>query len=196
MRLLACAPLLAFAGTTLFSQSARRGETAGSAQAWQAYAARAHATLTALHQTATSAPLPPPPEGVVDLRFHDFFGPIGDRGLDYSPTLRALDGRRVRLVGFMVRESEHAPGLLLLAGWPLTVQTKGSCTYDDAPPTAVHVLLPTATPRPVPYRPGRLILTGRVELGPRPEADGRISTIRLFLDESSAALFTPASATP
>ncbi len=43
-------------------------------------------------------PRPPDPDGVTDLDFPEFFGPIGDRGLD----LRALDELKIRLVGFMV----------------------------------------------------------------------------------------------
>ena len=95
--------------------------------------------------------------------------------------IRALDGHTVRLTGYMVREQVRAPGLFLLAGWPLTVETKGLCAVDTAPPTVVHVLLSSA--QPVPYRPGRLVLTGRLEIGPRPEADGRNSTVRLVLAE-------------
>jgi hypothetical protein len=193
MRLLPCLTLAAFAVAPLLAQpvpGARRANDAAAALAWQRYAAQSHATLAALHETSDAA-LPPPPAGVTDLQFAEFFGPIGDRGLEYSAKLRALEGRTVRLVGFMVREQDHAPGLFLFAGWPLSVTTKGPCSYDDSPPTAVHVRLPTG--RPVPYRPGRIVLVGRLELGPRPEADGRNSTVRLFLDAAAAAPFTPAA---
>lgn len=191
MRLFLCLTLAAAAIAPLLGQPSpdpRRAGHSASAVAWQRYAAQSHAALAALHES-TDAALPPPPAGVNDLQFAEFFGPIGDRGLEYSAKLRALNGRTVRLVGFMVREQDHAPGLFLFAGWPLSVTTKGPCSYDDAPPTAVHVLLPTR--RPVPYRPGRIILIGRLELGPRPEADGRNSTVRLVLDASAAAAFAP-----
>lgn len=176
----------------------RRPTMAASQEAWQLHAARTHAALASLQQ-GDAPVLPAPAPGVTDLSFAEFFGPIGDRGLEYSARIRALHGHEVRLVGYMVREQEHTPGLLLLAAWPVTVQTKGSCTFDDAPPTVVHAFVPVVPgtrPRLLPYRPGRLILQGRLEIGPRPEADGRNSTVRLFLDAASAAQFSPAPPSP
>ncbi|MBI4626780.1 MAG: hypothetical protein HY736_26615 [Verrucomicrobia bacterium] len=165
------------------------------ALAWRRLAAQSHTTLVGLNQPDRTA-LPPLPAGVEELTFSEFFGPIGDRGLEYSAKLRALDGRLVRLTGYMVREQEHSPGLFLFAGRPATVETKGLCAVDTAPPTAVHVLLPSDADRRVPYRPGRIVLLGRIELGPRLEVDGRNSTVRLVLDATSAAQFAPASPLP
>lgn len=183
-------PLLAPAA----SETAPTGGNAA-AGAWQRFAAQSHAALTALNRP-DSTTLPPPPAGVTDIAFSEFFGPIGERGLEYSAKLRALQGRVVRLVGYMVRVQERAPGLFLFAGWPTSVATKGVCTFDNTPPSAVHVLLPTAGDRLVPYRPGRIILVGRIEIGPRPEVDGRNSTVRLVLDAESTAAFAPAAARP
>ncbi|MEY2881099.1 MAG: hypothetical protein RLZZ15_3479 [Verrucomicrobiota bacterium] len=174
-----------------------RPSRAPAEQAWSRHAAQSHATLTALNQPAAPAPaLPPPPAGVTDLAFAEFFGPIGDRGLEYSARLRALDGQRVRLVGYMVRTPAPTPGLFLFAGWPTTLAGKGACGTDDAPPTAVHVFLApgveaatNSAARPAPYRPGRLVLIGRLALGPRAEADGRNSTVRLVLDADASVDF-------
>jgi hypothetical protein len=182
--------------TNLWSQTAdvpSSGGNSAATRAWQRFAAQSHATLGALQQGG-SGDLPPAPAGVADLQFSEFFGPIGDRGLEYSPRLRALDGRNVRLVGYMVREQEHAPGIFLFAGWPVSIQTKGVCVIDNPPPTAVHVRMPSSLRGPIPYRPGRIVLVGRIELGSRLEADGRNSFIRLFLDAPSAAQFLPAAA--
>lgn len=173
--------LLALTAAPLLAQPA--------ALAWQRHTARSHAALAAHTSATATTPLPPAPTGVTDLAFADFFAPIGDRGLEYSPRLRALDGQMVRLVGYMVREAQHTPGLFLLAGWPTTVDAKGLCSVDTSPPSAVHVFAPT--PRPLPFVPGRLVLIGRLALGPRPEADGRNSTVRLTLDPNSAAQFSP-----
>ncbi len=198
MRLLSSAPFAALAIVAIAAPPTERTERprnsgpSAAAAAWQRHAAQAHAALATLNQPDGSG-LPAPPAGVAALAFADFFGPIGDRGLDYSPKLRALDGRPVRLVGYMVREQEHAPGLFLLAGWPLNVETKGGCATDPVPATAVHVVVPSSASRPVPYRPGRIVLFGRIEIGPRPAADGRVSTVRLVLDAASAASIVPSA---
>jgi hypothetical protein len=55
---------------------------------------QSHATLAALNHPDRTA-LPPLPAGAEDLTFAEFFGPIGDRGLEYSARLRALDVRLV-----------------------------------------------------------------------------------------------------
>jgi hypothetical protein len=167
----------------------------GATAAWQHFAAQAHAALGALLEVGPGE-LPPAPPGVTDLGFGEFFGPIGDRGLEYSKKIRTLDGARVRLVGHMVREAVHAPGLFLFAGWPVSFEAKAACSVDDPPPSVVHVLVPASADRPVPFRPGRLVLLGRLELGPRLEADGRNSVVRLILDARSAGQLLPAPATP
>lgn len=165
----------------------------GSAVAWQHFAAQAHVALGALLE-AGPGELPPAPPGVSDLGFGEFFGPIGDRGLEYSRKIRELDGAQVRLVGHMVREAVHTPGLFLFAGWPVSLEAKAACSVDDPPPSVVHVLVPASVDRPVPFRPGRLVLRGRLELGPRLEADGRNSVVRLILEARSAEQLLPGSA--
>ncbi|HUR60150.1 MAG TPA: hypothetical protein VM029_20675 [Opitutaceae bacterium] len=157
--------------------------SAAAAGVWQRHVARSHAVMSSLNQ-ADPAELPLPPAGVTDLSFAELFGPIGDRGLEYSAKIRALEGQPVRLVGYMIRDQERAPGMFRLAAWPLAIDAKSPCGMDNAPPSAVHVLLPSAA-RPSPYRPGRLVLVGRVELGPRAEADGRNSTVRLVLEAAA-----------
>ena len=127
-------------------------------------------------------PRPALPEGVTDLDFPEFFGPIGDRGLELSEKLRALDGRRVRIVGFMVRQSLPTPGVLLLAPQPTQVDEIEYGACDDLPPQVVRVFVPLPTSAPVLLTPGPLLLTGRLELGARAEPDGRNSFIRLRLD--------------
>ena len=57
-----------------------------------------HGVLSSLNRPDTEG-LSAPPEGVTDLAFAEFFEAIGDRGLEYSVNFRALEGKRVRLVG-------------------------------------------------------------------------------------------------
>jgi hypothetical protein len=156
------------------------------AQAWARYTTQSKNALAALDASSAASALPPAPAGVTDLAFAEFFGPIGDRGLEYSEKLRGLAGRRVRLVGYMVREQERSPGLFRFAGWPIAVETLGLCSVDDTPPSTAYVIVPDPGQKLPPWRPGRLLLTGTLEVGARAEADGRNSFVRLVLDPQPA----------
>jgi hypothetical protein len=164
------------------------------AAAWQRLHAKSRATLATIERTADVLPTGEP--GVVDVSFREFFAPAGDAGLEYSAKLRDLAGKRVRLTGYMVREPKRQRGVFVLSPFPTTVESSGVCVTDDVPAVAVHVLLPAAKAEtPVPFQPGRLVLTGVLELGPRPEADGRNSVVRLRLEAPAGVVTTnPATA--
>ena len=152
--------------------------------------------------TSTAAPtnpavtLPPAPPGVTDLRFNELFKPIGSRGLEYSEKVRALDGKKVRMLGYMVNQSQPAPRTFLLSPVPVTLHEEEYGLAEDMPATIVHVMTQTQATPIVPYTPGVLLLTGTLGLGNREEPDGRISSVRLALDpptpEQRAALLQPA----
>ena len=128
-------------------------------------------------------PRPAAPAGVTDIDFPDFFGPVvGDRGMELTDKLHALDGKQVRIVGFMVRQTLPTPGVLLLAPQPIQVDEVEYGACDDLPPQVVRIFVPLPAGTPVPLTPGPLLLTGRLELGQQPEPDGRNSFIRLRLD--------------
>ncbi|HKB15664.1 MAG TPA: hypothetical protein VKF62_06350, partial [Planctomycetota bacterium] len=112
--------------------------------------------------------LPGSGPAATDLRFSDFFEmPVGPKGLRYTETARRMEGRRVRIVGFMVRQDQPTPGIFLLAPFPLQVQESESKQADDLPATTVHVFVPRDRDRIVPFTPGPLRLTGTLALGPR-----------------------------
>lgn len=177
-----CCPLPA----QTVAHTPRGPAAAPEAHAWIRYATQSKNALAALDASSAALALPPAPVGVTDLSFAEFFGPIGDRGLEYSEKLRGLAGCRVRLVGFMVREQERVPGLFRLAGWPIVVETQGLCSVDDTPPSTAYVIVRDAGQHLPPWRPGRLLLTGTLEFGARAEADGRNSFVRLVLDAQPA----------
>jgi hypothetical protein len=146
----------------------------------------ASATTTNLPPTsgrvATNA-LPPLPPGVADLKFNEFFRqPIGPRGLEYTDRLRSLEGRRIRILGYMVRQDESVDHCLLLSPVPQTLHVAEYGLCDDLPATTVHVLTDKNSPAQTPFTPGLMLLTGTLHLGNRLEADGRTSTVRLQLD--------------
>ncbi len=135
------------------------------------------------HVSQSAPALPPLPAGVTELKFNKFFvQPVGDRGLELTDKLLKLDGQRVRILGYMVRQEEATPGKFLFAPLPVEVHEHDSQFADDLPPSTVHVFMPVCRDQPVPYTRQILLLTGTLNVGNREEADGRISLVRLTLD--------------
>lgn len=131
------------------------------------------------------------PAGVTDLALSDIYVmPIGPQGLELTPQAAALHGQRVRLFGFMVRQTKPAPGVAMLSPYPLVTNEIEYSLSDDIPANTVFVVIPHFSDIAVPYTPGPLLLTGRFETTPREEADGRVSHLRLVLDEDAG--LTPA----
>jgi hypothetical protein len=134
--------------------------------------------------------LPPPPEGVEELAFGDFFKrPVGRDGLEYTDKIRALEGKRVRILGFMVRQGMPMPGVMLLAPFAFVTHEAEYGLSEDLPVTTLFVKVEDYSDIAVPFTPGPLLLTGVLELGRHEESDGRVSYVRLRLDP-------PAEATP
>lgn len=127
--------------------------------------------------------LPPLPPGVTDFRFNEFFKfPIGSFGLEPTEKLLSLHGKKVRLLGYMTREEQPAPGVFILASLPVQGAEVADGPADDLPPTATFVHIAVNADRAVPYTPGLLLLTGRLEIGAKEESFDRVSTVRLYLD--------------
>jgi len=94
-----------------------------------------------------------------------------------------LDGRRVRLFGYMVRSDAPQTGAFQLSSLPVTLAEQADGVADDLPPTVVTVRLPGAlADRVVPFVPGILMVEGELAVGARDEPDGRRSLVRLQLD--------------
>lgn len=176
--------------------------------------------------TPTARPaveLPPLPAGVEELKFADFFRlPVGPRGLEITPRLQALDGKRVRIFGHMVKEDltpcNSCPvtpvkgkrplpawmefvvsGRMMFTELPAMVSHAHYGLADDLPPQTVFVTVPDKFGELVPYTPGPLLLTGVLSVGNKPESDGRISVVRLTLDppaKTAAASQPTLSASP
>lgn len=128
-----------------------------------------------------SPPLPP----AQALRFSDFFvSPVGPRGLEPTPKLLALRGRRVRIEGYMVEEEEPYPGLFLLTPFPVALAERADGPADSLPPATLYVHAPEAQRgETLPHHREQIALTGTLELGAHEEVNGRFSTVRLRVDE-------------
>ena len=136
---------------------------------------------------AKSGKLPATAQGVTEIAFADFFKfPIGPLGLEFSDKARRLNGQQVRVLGFMVHQDQTQPGVMLLAPFALGTDEAEYGFCDDLPASVVFVTAPKFQNASVPFTPGPLVLTGRLELGAKTERDGRVSQIRLILNDDPA----------
>lgn len=132
-----------------------------------------------------------------DLRFADFFKrPIGPRGLEASALLTAMNGRPVRMVGYMAHQDGDTavPGIFVLSPLPVTLGDEDESFADDLPASVLYVHIPPGAPAntgKVAYIPGLLSVRGMLEIGAQPEADGRISFVRLQLDGEPVRIEAP-----
>ena len=130
---------------------------------------------------------PPLPAGVSELRFCDFFvQPVGPYGLQLTETLRQLDGKKVRILGYMARQELPVPGMFLFNAIPVRLNEEHYGLADDLPAATLFVSVPKDRDQVVRHRTELMLLTGTLSVGNREEADGRISTVRMALDPPEA----------
>ncbi len=136
---------------------------------------------------AVNHPLQPAASGVTDLKFAELFKmPVGPRGLELSEKAVELNGRKVRLVGFMVRQDMPTKGMFIFASMPLELGDEDESLSDDLPPGAVFVHIEKPADAQIRYIPSLIKLTGTLQLGPKNEIDGHVSSVRLLLDDAPA----------
>lgn len=170
-----------------------------------------------LAKPAELPPLPALPAGVEELNFAAFFKlPVGPHGLELTDRLKALNGKRVRVLGHMVKEDLTpcnscpvtptkgkrplpawmefvVPGRMMFTEHPSMVSHAHYGLADDLPPQTIFVTVPDKFGELVPHTPGPMLLTGVLSVGNKAESDGRISVVRLTLDPPAR---TAAAATP
>jgi hypothetical protein len=129
---------------------------------------------------AAESPAPTPTTGPLPFPLVDLYRrPVGPLGLEYSAAAQAATGRVVRCEGYMVRQAAPVPYCILLSPVPLTLHEKEYGLAEDLPASAIHVFLQRSSQPLILPRRGRIEVEGVLELGPREEADGRISSARL-----------------
>lgn len=126
------------------------------------------------------APASPPAAPPAPLSFREFFAP-SPRGLKPSTRLLSLDGKRVRLTGFMAQMESPPKGGFYLCAFPVFAAEGGGGTAD-LPPDAVLVVVRSAQGKELEHIPRPLEVTGVLELGARVDEEGRVSRIRILLD--------------
>jgi len=127
-----------------------------------------------------------------DLRFRDFFAsPIGPRGLEMTAALKAADGKRVQLTGYMVAQEDAPTGHFFLTPLPLRMSEHADGDADDLPPSTVLVVMPTRDAgRTLSHTPGLLRLTGVLKVARYQMDDSRVVWVRLLLDAPGSAVAT------
>lgn len=129
-----------------------------------------------------------PPRGVEDLKFAKLFRlPVGPRGLEPTDRLRGLDGKRVRIVAYMVRRESPDTGGFLIAPFPLAIDDDDESLADNLPPNALFVRVDRASTATLPWIPGLMQFTGTLHVGAAELApSGRIVPAQLVLDARPA----------
>lgn len=130
--------------------------------------------------------LPPLPEGVQELGFHEFFqNPVGPRGLEPSAKLLSLNGKRVRILGFVAEMERTSKRDIIFAPIPLKPQPEEYGLADEIPAAHVLATIPGDPNEQVPLVAGPLLLTGTLSLG-NPPQNGESSFVRLLIDSPAA----------
>jgi hypothetical protein len=130
------------------------------------------------------------------LSFQELLEP-SPRELVPTAKLLSLQGKRVRLVGYMARMESPPKGAFYLAPHPVSCDEAGGGTAD-LPPDAVRVVVRSAAGQVIPWVPRALEVTGTLELGPLADEEGRVSSVHLVLDRRQdlpRSLRKPASQT-
>lgn len=99
-----------------------------------------------------------------EIRMKDLFkNPIGDYGLEYSDAAKALDGKSVRITGFMAQTDWKEDHHFLLATFPLILHDREYGQADEIPAGAVLVEMPKG--EAAAYTKGLMMLSGTLRLG-------------------------------
>jgi hypothetical protein len=122
-----------------------------------------------------------PSRAATTLRFDELLALKPGGSLEYTDKLKALAGKRVRVVGFMA-DMERAPeGAFFLVKRPLVADESGAGSAD-LPPDAIRIIVRSARGKALAHIPRALTVVGVLELGARDEPDGLPSFIRIVLD--------------
>lgn len=145
-------------------------------------------TDAAATDPARAIELPPLPPGVTQIRFDEFFQtPVGPRGLEYTDAIRGLDGKRVRILGYMARRTSMQWGRFLLTPIPVQMHDAEYGLADDLPPATLLVEMPPRMQTVVSHTPGLMLLTGILRLGNFELPDDRTLNVKLELDPPPAS---------
>ena len=106
--------------------------------------------------------------------------PVGPEGLEFSDHVKALEGQRIKVTGFMIHTDWADRTTFMLADYPSNVSEREFGACDDLPPMQLFVKTPPG--KETGFQRGVLQLVGTLRLGPADEPYDRRSFIRLEVD--------------
>lgn len=110
--------------------------------------------------------------------------PVGRRGLEPTDTLLRLRDQQVRVQGYMIKEEEPVAGLFMLTPTPVAMAELADGPADYLPAATLFVRVTGAYEQKIlGYRPGLWTVSGTLRLGAQHEPNGRVSYVRLILDD-------------
>ncbi len=117
------------------------------------------------------------------LDFNEVFvAPAGPKGLQYTDRIKALDGRKVAMTGFMVKNYGPDPSVFVFSNVPRIHNEREEGLADSLPPSLLHVIMQVRPGDAPAWRREKLTVYGKLELGAHQELNGRISHLRLRCD--------------
>jgi hypothetical protein len=115
------------------------------------------------------------------ISFEELYSKITVRGMEFSPKLLELSGKRIELAGFMAPPLKARIEFFVLTRLPMATCPFCS-TVADWPPDIVLVIVPKG--RELTSISGRLTVRGRLELGVKEDKEtGFVSLIRIYADD-------------
>lgn len=111
------------------------------------------------------------------------FGDLFEAGATLKPSARvlSLEGRRVRIEGFMSQMEASPRGAFWLCRTPVFADEAGGGTADLPPESVLVILTPEGAGEIDPIR-GPIRVEGRLEVGRKVGRDGTLSLFRIVLD--------------
>ena len=115
------------------------------------------------------------------MKFSELYSNVTVRGIEFSPKLTGLAGRRVTMTGFMAPPLKPKLNFFVLTKAPMS-----SCpfctTSADWPPDIVLVIMPDG--KLLDPTTGAIRVTGRLEVGiKKDDQTGFVSLVRVYADK-------------
>lgn len=116
-----------------------------------------------------------------------FVTPAGPRGLEYTAKIKALDGKKICITGFMVRHADIDTSAFLFCATPRAYNEREEGLADSIPPNMLYVIMPVRAQDAPAWRREKMTLYGTLELGAHQEQSGRVSHLRMRCDAVTEA---------
>jgi|GEM_PF-1396853 len=155
----------------------------------------AKAVPSAANASSVSQPVSPaaaaPAPVIETIKFSEFLEAT-PKELRPTAKLLKLNGKHVRIVGFMTQTEEPPKGSFYLVPTPVFSDEEGGGTAD-LPPQTVRVIVRSSKGQEIPFVARPIEVTGILEVGNHVDDDGQVSAIRLILDRKEDIKSTGAS---